>query len=301
MFKDTLRKHLEKTFPHHELARWYDPLELEVDENKQVISVAFPHSFFADWFMATARPKFEEQVCAVSTGMPIIYKNGFTHAPGLQHAHSGVQATTPENRKNGNGRNGKSDGGQYSHGQTAKPSVIPISKTDRQENAHFTLDNFLVNRKNDFPLAAAKESVEKATCPPYTPFVIYGHSGVGKTHLLAAMANAVRTQGLSCLFSDIAFLESASLFKGNFFSLSEQCLFIDDMQRIGSMPELQDAFAALIDAFSSSNKLLALAFDCHPSVCAGLDHKLKSRLTAGLVVEIKRPDLDIRRQYVQLK
>lgn len=279
VFKQTLREHLEKTFPSHELTRWYDPLDLEVDENEQVIRVHFPHTFFAEWFMTTARPLFEQEVSVVSPKTPIVYANGSCGA--------NAKPTRP-----------------LAYKTTEQGRATPERAINQQEQAEpgsCVLSGFLVNKKNDFPLAAARESVEKAVNPPYTPFVIYGYSGVGKTHILVSMANAVREKRHTCRYADVSFLERSILSPGRFSLMPEQCVFLDDVQRIAELPELQDVLVAAIDAFSSSGRLLALSFDAHPSTYAGIGHKLKSRLMAGLIVEIKKPDLDIRRQYVQLK
>jgi len=167
---------------------------------------------------------------------------------------------------------------------------------------HYTFETFLVNRKNDFPLAAAKECVAKAAKPPYTPLVVYGQSGAGKSHLLGAMANALRDGDKTLYFGGIAYLDGMTAAPGRQTPITEHYVFIDDAERIAACPDTrgaQDALAALIDIFQVSGKLLVLSFEAHPAECAGLGQKLRSRLVSGLVVEIKRPDLDIRRQYVQ--
>ena len=172
---------------------------------------------------------------------------------------------------------------------------------EQQLNGQHTFDAFLVNRKNDFPFMAAKECVAKADLPPYTPFVVYGQSGAGKSHLLGAMANVLHKEGKALYFGGIAYFDRMALGPGTQAQLPEQCVFIDNAQCAASCRDTQGALAALIDMFQVSGKLLALSFDAHPGQYAGLCQKLRSRLVSGLVVEIKRPDLDIRRQYVQRK
>ncbi|MCL1985123.1 MAG: DnaA/Hda family protein, partial [Betaproteobacteria bacterium] len=146
-----------------------------------------------------------------------------------------------------------------------------------------------------------KECVSKASKTPYTPFVVYGQSGAGKSHLLGAIANALRCNGKDLYFGGIAYLERITAAPGRHALIPEQYVFMDDAQRILACHDTQDALAALIDMFQASGKLLALSFDAHPAQYAGLGQKLRSRLVSGLVMEIKRPDMDIRRQYVQRK
>jgi chromosomal replication initiator protein len=79
----------------------------------------------------------------------------------------------------------------------------------------------------------------------------------------------------------------------------KSCIFLDDAQRISSCSNIRDTLVALMDIYLSSHKLLALSFDRHPSTCPELGRPLLSRIASGLVVELKRPDLDIRLSYAE--
>ena len=308
LLKSTLRQHLEKVFANQELAQWFDPLALAVDEDKKLIRVSFPHAFFGQWFMETRRNVFELQLSPFIQGMRIVYEGGDDSFRGKKN-----RADSP---------GGKSDdralSGASSFVRPVEASLPENSgKTDcpadngapfPARNAFFLLehhrfDTFIGNRKNDFPLAAAQQAVEKALSPAYTPFVIHGQSGAGKTHLLGAMANALLSTapGVSFFYGGVDYLDRMHLSSSRSAPVHEQIIFIDDIQRAYHSSELQDALVTLIDFSHGSRRLLVLCADVHPANSPGVSAKLLSRLTGGLVVELKKPDLDVRRQYLQQK
>lgn len=284
MFKEILRQHLAKSFENHELNRWFDPLYMDMSKEESILRISFPHSFFYDWFMNTVRDDFES--CTANCSEPpfsnfsIIYEN--PHQTPKNYLPSFVK-TVPKKVTNKQQTNQRGFG------------YLPRG---------YSFDDFLINRKNDFPVVAAKEFVTHELSPTeksnyFSPFVIYGQSGSGKSHLLAAMAGALQDNNKSVYHGDISFLEQMIIAPGRYARVSERCVFIDDMQRISPSAELQDALVALVDMFQSSGRLLGLVFDSHPSSCAWLIQNLRTRLCSGLVVELKRPDLDICHQYVQ--
>ncbi len=300
LLKNTLRQHLEKIFANQELAQWFDPLAVAVDEDRNVMRVSFPHAFFGQWFMEARRKIFELQVSPLIKDMKIVYEGGC----GL----NGKESETLSPKKTPGGYPEQS-GARLTekHPVTARDSSgvqdDPMAKNANSLLERHRFDTFITNRKNDFPLAAAHEAVEKALSPAYTPLVIYGQSGAGKTHLLGAMANSLllKSPDVSCFYGGVDYLDRVYISPSRSAQIQEQVIFIDDVQRVYHSLELQDALASLIDTFHASQRLLVLCADAHPSRSSGLTAKLLSRLTAGLVVELKKPDLDVRRQYLQQK
>lgn len=299
MFKETLRQHLEKHFPSHELSRWFDPLNMVVDEEGKVLRVSFPHAFFGRWFMSTVQRDFETRAADLDKDISIVYDG----QPSFSRSR---QQVFPGRRKED-----RPDAFILSSSFVHAPlqaNVPPERNRSYADNSgppeQHTFDEFLVNRKNDFPLAAAKAFVEHKSgrtedSLEYTPFVIYGQSGSGKSHLLGAMANALKNTGQPFFYGDISFLERLLISPGRYAPVPERMVFLDNTQRVSISPDLQEALVALVDRFQSSSRLLVMTLDAHPTACPGLGQKLCSRLCSGLVVELKRPDLDIRRQYVQ--
>jgi chromosomal replication initiator protein len=274
VLKTTLRHYLEQVYPNQDLVFWFDPLELREDPNNHTIHVSFPHPLFGQWFMHTVRQDFEAHAKSCLHA-PLVYgypphppKSGPENPAEAQWPQSGAGPETPD---------------------TKKSLFLP--------SADHTFSTFLVNKKNDFPLAAAKKAALQADNPPHSPFILYGQSGTGKTHLLDAMANAV-TSAFPRMPLHYGYPDSICRLLPND---AGQAVFLDDVQRICLFPDLQDQFTLFLDRLAQSKGFVVCAFDDHPASCPYLLPKLLSRLSAGLVLELKKPDLDIRRRYVHVK
>ncbi|MDR0826568.1 MAG: hypothetical protein LBN33_01640 [Desulfovibrio sp.] len=285
MFKQNIRLQLLELFPADQMARWFDPLDISLNQEGAVVQVLFPHIFFRHWFMSHAKSAFEKAACSLCRNAKIIYSLGFE---GLGRD----PVSNPEKVRE-------------------LPQKIPEKKGTqplRRDNKnllleHYTFDNFLFNRKNDFPLAAAHDAVEKIAAgdfPPYTPFVVYGQSGSGKSHLLRAMAGALTNKGKRVFYGDPEnYRETLILGPDRYSPPGEDGILLDDAQRSASSAQMQNFLARLVDACLTTGRLLVIAFDLNPALCGDLGQKLVSRLTAGLTVEIKRPDLEIRLNYAE--
>lgn len=300
VFKQNLRQHLEKEFTNQELAQWFDPLCVVLDESRNSIRISFPHTFFGRWFMTAKRDAFELHISPLTQQKKIMYEGvSISHGKNTDIAKAEPPFLGEGTQVAAYAAHPRTTNFQHVE---SKPYGASFHDAANLLERH-SFSAFLVNRKNDFPLAAAREAVSKAFSPAYTPFVIYGQSGSGKTHLLGAMANGLRKKspGASFFYGGTEYLDNMYLSSNHIASVKEDVLFMDDIQKIQYSPELQDILVSLIDIFTAAKRLLVLCVDTHPAANAGFNHKLLSRLTAGLVVEVKKPDLDIRRQYLQQK
>jgi chromosomal replication initiator protein len=316
VYKQALRKQLENFFSFSELERWFDPLDIRPGREKGVLHVAFPHIFFRRHFINHIQGAFERALLSLgvsgvfyeehhssdeSSGMhlvaPCILQSSDVPGNSDEQNWQANPAYIPANETSDKDRiscdNGK---------QSGKSSDNTAHKTTSLLK-HYTFENFLFNGKNDLPVAAARDAADILSAggtPPYNPFIVYGLSGSGKSHLLGAMAHVLKKSGLSVFYGNImtfpALLETAP---GYCPDTDKACMFLDDAQRAAACIDMQNALVALMDLCLSSGRLLALSFDRHPSTCPELGQKLLSRIAAGLVVELKRPDLDVRLIYAE--
>ena len=272
--KASLRQHLLKSSTEQDLVSWFDPLQIRASEESQEIMVSFPHMYFGRWFSQNVRSRFEADLGEfLGNGYVVRYRD----TPG--------QAAPGRMRVSNEG---------------AAHIDFPF---DRQ----FLFETFLINKKNYFPLASAKE-VAKQTGNLFNPFVICGKNGSGKSHLLKAVANETSKQVAAeriflASVDDLKNLYSArfhgDLFQARNHICEHDYLFLDDLQQLRKYPELQPELIILFNHFFENKK--QMVFSCLDKVSSYdfLDPNLLSRLEWGLIVTLKQPDLEVRVAYIQ--
>ena len=152
---------------------------------------------------------------------------------------------------------------------------------------------------------AASENPAKA----YNPLFIYGGVGLGKTHLLQAVGNACRVQGLSVLYvSSEEFTNdminairnhTTENFRDKYRSID--VLLIDDIQFIAGKESTQDEFFHTFNTLHGQDKQLVMTSDRPPKAMVTLEERLRSRFEWGLTVDIQPPDLETRQAILRSK
>jgi chromosomal replication initiator protein len=174
----------------------------------------------------------------------------------------------------------------------------------------FTFDTFRVGPANELATAAARTMVG-STSPLFNPVFFFGDYGVGKTHLMHAVASAAQNSPNKCK----ALYLTAEEFLSGFVSAMKardtitfketvrnvDFLLIDDVHFIAGKPKTEDEFLHTIAALIAENKQVVLASHRPPSELQITDEKLRSLLTGGLACPLSKPDLDLRRQILDCK
>ena len=182
-------------------------------------------------------------------------------------------------------------------------------------NADYTFDNFIVGDNSRFAYSAAQTLVKNLG--QYSPFFIHGASGLGKTHLLQAIGNAIReanedTRVLYVTGENFAnhYIEAVTKGKGkqtealaNFRAKYRKAdvLLIDDVQFLAAKDKTQVEFFYTFNALFESGKQIVLCSDCPASVVKGLDERLRSRFEQGLSVELQVPAYETRMAILRSK
>ena len=179
----------------------------------------------------------------------------------------------------------------------------------RKNASSFTFDSFVVGQSNMF----AYEIAKKVAADPglHNPFLIYGNSGLGKTHLLYAIYNELKRQDPGA----IIIYETAEKFLSEFMnSLNEKntqpfknkyrnvdALLIDDIQMMRSGQSTQEEFFHTFNALHQAGKQIVLTSDVPPKELMGFDDRLKTRFEMGLIADIRTPDIETRKNIVKNK
>ncbi|MBU8897217.1 chromosomal replication initiator protein DnaA [Corallococcus sp. H22C18031201] len=178
-------------------------------------------------------------------------------------------------------------------------------------NGRFTFSTYVVADSNQLPAAAAAAVAEKPG-HHYNPLYIYGGTGLGKTHLLQAVGNHIwekdPTQRVVYLSSEQftnEYVESVREHRMTDFrrKFREECdvLLIDDIQFLGKREETQKEFFYTFNTLYELNKAIVLTSDTVPAEIPGLEERLRSRFTMGLMTDIREPTYETRVAILQKK
>jgi chromosomal replication initiator protein len=185
------------------------------------------------------------------------------------------------------------------HQQIARMARPDLPESDL--NPRFTFERFVAGTENPMIYAAARAVAE---CPAgaYNPFFIYGGVGLGKTHLLQAIAHACAARDLHVIYIpseaftndlvDAIRQRATALFREKYRSVDVLC--VDDVQFISGKESTQEEFFHTFNALYTFNKQVVLASDRHPRELETLEARLRSRFEGGLVMDIQPPGFETR-------
>ena len=172
-----------------------------------------------------------------------------------------------------------------------------------QVDPKMKFDSFVVGPENRLAWEAARTAAESPGAA-YNPLFIYSGSGLGKTHLLAAIANRaseLQTE-LKIVYTP---LEQMLRNDGNAKDDSEyraaEILLVDDLQFLGQRRESHERLFHFLDHLLLAGRQVVLACDRPPLEMSELDDRLLSRFSGGLVVDIGRPNVETRRSILELR
>ena len=172
-------------------------------------------------------------------------------------------------------------------------------------NPKFTFESFVVGSSNELIYAAAK-AVAEMPGDSYNPLFIYGGTGLGKTHILMAIANYVRLHhpSLNVLYATCEqftnqLIESISKGKGTGADFRKKyrnvdVLLIDDVQFLAKKQGIQTEFFHTFNELVMQNKQVVLTCDRPPKEIEVLEDRLRTRFEGGLLVDVQTPDLETR-------
>ncbi len=186
---------------------------------------------------------------------------------------------------------------------TAQTPTSPPKKIPSNIDHRFVFDNFIEGRSNTIALAAALQTAQTPN-PEFNPLLLYGSTGLGKTHLLHSIGNEILKNNpdevVCYLHSEIYVNEmvkaiqqkSMELFKQKYRSVTT--LLIDDIQFFARKERTQEEFFHTFNYLLEGQKRVIITCDRYPKEVNGLESRLKSRLGWGIVVPIDPPDYETR-------
>ncbi len=202
------------------------------------------------------------------------------------------------------------------HQVNTHPAVVPPQPTPEQAdmgsrptaletrlNPKYTFETFVIGSSNRFPHAAAV-AVAEAPGKAYNPLLVYGDSGLGKTHLLHAIGHYVRSLYTSARVRYVSSEEFTNefinairddrqdRFKRRYRDVD--VLLIDDIQFLEGKTQTQEEFFHTFNTLHNANKQIVLTSDRAPKRLEALEDRLRNRFEWGLITDVQPPDLETR-------
>ena len=267
--------HLEGELPQQQYRSWIEPLHCAVDG--RVVTLTAPNRFVLQWVRDRFLPRIQE-LAATELGSGIELRLRLRERAAAAATPATVAAPEPA---------------------APRSSVRDVSRL----NPAFTFDTFVTGKANELARAAAAQVAERPGTA-YNPLFIYGGVGLGKTHLIHAIGNAVLARAPD---SKIRYIHAEQYvsdvvrayqhkafddFKRYYHSLD--VLLIDDIQFFGGKSRTQEEFFYAFNALSEARKQLVISCDTYPREMSGIENRLISRFGWGLTVAVEPPELEMR-------
>ena len=183
-----------------------------------------------------------------------------------------------------------------------KESYLQYNRID--PNKRF--DNFITGSSNKLAYEASLKVSEKLS--HYNPLYIYGGVGMGKTHLLNSIGFELKTKNKVMFISAERFMyqfvksiKSNDMVKFKEYFRNTDILLIDDIQFISGKEAMQEEFFHTFNALLDKGSQIIVSADRAPNKLSRIQERIKSRFSGGLVVDIQKPDIDLRRKIVEKK
>lgn len=286
------------------------------------IEVSVSRGNFVTWFKNTRPLKFKDDILVVGVAnvfvkqqletkyhqliLDTLGKNGISPTKVEYKIHTGGSLSRPEEDsvilKNTE---------LEKRAQSRPTGASNLSHTYRQGlNERYTFENFIVGSGNELAYAACQAIANKPGTK-YNPLFVYGGVGIGKTHLIQAVGNALLAKNPSAKVVYVSteqfvqeFLDAIRYKKNTDFAgyyRGADVLIIDDVQFIAGKEKTQEEFFHTFNALHQANKQIIISSDKPPKDIPTLEERLKSRFAWGMTIDMQIPDFETRCAIVQTK
>ncbi len=176
----------------------------------------------------------------------------------------------------------------------------------------FTFEGFVVGKPNEFAYACARRVAERPSSPGFNPLFLYGGVGLGKTHLMHAIAWELTERATSpvsvaymsaekFMYRFIAAIRSQSTMEFKEHLRNVDVLMIDDLQFLIGKDNTQEEFFHTFNYLVEAGKQIVVSADKSPSDLSGLEHRLRTRLGCGMVADLHTTTYELRISILDAK
>ncbi|MFN3207658.1 MAG: chromosomal replication initiator protein DnaA [Roseovarius sp.] len=284
-----IKQDLLRTVGKNNYANWIEPLEL-TDIDDDVVTFNVPTTFQGNYVSR-------------NFGELILFKvNGF--APSIRRIDFQVAANSTHKPQ------------EMSRAAPAPAAANPAPRRSDEMlssaplDERFTFDRFVVGKPNELAHAAARRVAEGGPVT-FNPLFLYGGVGLGKTHLMHAIAwelqsaqpelNVLYLSAEQFMYRFVQALRDRRMMDFKELFRSVDVLMVDDVQFIAGKDSTQEEFFHTFNALVDQNKQIVISADRAPGEIANLEERIRSRLQCGLVVDLHPTDYELRLGILQSK
>jgi len=285
---------LSSQLPSQSYETWFKPIQAAAYTGDH-LRLEVPSQFFSDWVEQHYQSLLQQVVKArVGDEVQVVLDVGEPSAAAAIPQQAPPQQEEPDEPTR----------------QPPGPPSVQMAESIAL-NPRFSFDTFVVGNSNQFAYAASKAVAEAPGKTAFNPLVIYGGVGLGKTHLLQAIASYAVAHGTArnvMYVSSERFIsdfitsiqnnrtsEFSSLYRG------VDLLLVDDIQFFSNKERTQEEFFHTFNTLHQRGKQIVLTCDRLPRDIRGLEERLISRFLWGLVTDMQPPDLETRVAILQKK
>jgi chromosomal replication initiator protein len=290
LWRETLSQLEQNLNPQH-FTTWIKPIQL-VGIEKDLVQIEVPNRFFLSWIRDNYAELIRETLSSIGAvsyrlEIDIAKENGLNQHKSIEA--NGIKEIITDHTPR-----------------------ISLQKNPGSFNLNkkYTFDEFVSGSSNQFAYAAAN-AVANNPATTYNPLFIYGGVGLGKTHLVNAIGNAILQKNPEmrvCYYTSEKFMNELinSLryakmdeFRNKFRSMD--VLLIDDVQFIAGKERTQEEFFHTFNSLYESHKQIVVTSDKFPKEIPGLEERLRSRFEWGLIADIQSPDVETKQAILKIK
>ncbi len=301
--------HFERELPSQQFQTWFKPLELlRIDRDGQCSKVvlAAPTRFKQGW----AKNQFSQPLSSwwsQTLGTPVDLEIEVSGTETNQDTPDGPkQSAEMFEETQDHQADSKNSGTQQTNSATVtkpQPDQADIQRQQSRLNGDWTFDTFVPGKANQLARAAALQVADNPG-KGYNPLFLYGGVGLGKSHLIHAVGNALLRQNKNArvryihaeaYVSDVVKAyqrKSFDEFKRYYHSLD--LLLIDDIQFFAGKQRTQEEFFYAFEALIAAQKQIIITSDTYPTELGEINPRLVTRFASGLTVAIEPPELEMR-------
>ena len=311
-----VRGRLRSEFGEATYRSWLKPLTLLGQSDCQV-SIAVKTRFMRDWISQHYAERIRALWHAANPevrGIEFVVDGSRPQAMKAQQAERVAPHTETQRAELGRAEPLRAESGRAEPMRESARADAPATFTPEDVSApldpRFTFENFVVGKSNELAHAAAQR-VAEARAVPFNPLFLYGGVGLGKTHLMHAVAWHIKKrtpQRRVIYLSAEKFMYQfiRSLRQRNVMAFKEQfrsvdVLMIDDVQFISGKDSTQEEFFHTFNALVDQNRQVVISADKSPHDLEGLEERMRSRLGWGLVADIHPTTYELRLGILQSK